>query len=75
MSQCAVGVTGDIQDLPSSPKGAIKIDKICRDPRLAIGKIIFALQQSGLCRDDIQEVDRTLRVTLPGGRHVVFRKK
>ena len=27
----------------------------------------FAPQQLGLCRDDIQEIDRTLRVTLTGG--------
>src|ERR1700687_110366 len=66
---------GDIRDLPSSPEGAIEIDEICRDPRVAIRKIIFALQQLGLCRDDIQEVDRTLRVTLPGGlqRGLIFR--
>ena len=57
----------DICDLPPSPEGAIKIDEVCRDLRVAVGKIIFALQQLGLCRNDIQEVDRTLRVTLPGG--------
>src|ERR1700716_1345980 len=57
----------DICDLPSSPERAIKIDEIRRDLRLAVGKIIFALEQLGLCRDDIQEVDRTLRITLPGG--------
>ena len=56
-----------IRDLPSSAEGAIEIDEICRNLRVAVGKIIFALQQLGLCRDDVQEVDRTLRVTLPGG--------
>src|SRR5882757_4512269 len=63
----ALCTIGDICDLPSSPEGAIKIDKICRDLRVAVGEVIFALQQLRLCRDDIQEVDRTLRVTLPGG--------
>jgi len=67
LSRRAICTIGDICDLPSSPEGAIKIDEICRDLRVAVGKIIFALQQLGLCRDDIQEVDRTLRVTLPGG--------
>ena len=42
---------------PSSPEGAIKIDEIRRDLRVAVGKIIFALEQLSLCRDDIQ--DRT----------------
>jgi hypothetical protein len=56
---------GDICDLPSSPESAIEIDEICRDLRVAVGKVIFALQQLGLCRGDIQEVGRTLRVTLP----------
>ena len=46
----------DICDLPSSER-AIKIDEIRRDLRVAVGKIIFALEQLGLCRDDIQ--DRT----------------
>src|SRR5260370_35797692 len=65
---------GGICDLPASPEGAIKIDEICRDLRVAVGKIILALQQLGLCRDDIQEVDRTLRVTLPGAsqRGLIF---
>src|SRR6266403_1503168 len=57
----------DIRDFPSSAEGAIEIDEIRRDLRVAVGKIIFALQQLGLCRDDIQEVDRTLLITLPGG--------
>jgi hypothetical protein len=39
------------------PERAIKIDEIRRDLRVAVGKIIFALEQLGLCRDDIQ--DRT----------------
>jgi len=67
LSRHIIPTKGDICDLPSSPEGAIKVDEIRRDLRVAVGKIIFALQQLGLCRDDIQEVDRTLRVTLPGG--------
>src|ERR1700758_1515827 len=63
----AIRTMDDIRDLPSSTEGAIKTDENCRDQRVAVGKIIFALQQLGLCRDDIQEVDRTLGVTLPGG--------
>jgi len=47
----------DIRDFPSSAEGAIEIDEIRRDLRVAVGKIIFALEQLGLCRDDIQ--DRT----------------
>jgi hypothetical protein len=66
---------GDIGDLSSSPESAIKIDEIDHNPCVAVGEIILTLQQQSLCRDDVQEVDRTLRVTLPGGRHVVFRKK
>src|SRR6202040_2957452 len=67
LSRRAICTIGDIREVPSSPEGAIKIDEICRNQRVAVGKIIFALQQLGLCRDDIQEIDRTLRVTLPGG--------
>src|SRR3984893_14127707 len=67
LSRRAICTIDDICGLPSSAEGAIEIDEICRDLRVAVGKIIFALQQLGLCRDDIQEVDRTLRVTLPGG--------
>src|ERR1700675_2780138 len=65
---------GGLCTLTTSPAGAIKIDEGCRDLRVAVGKIIFALQQLGLCRDDIQEVDRALRVTLPGGlqRGLIF---
>jgi hypothetical protein len=58
-------------NLPSSAEGSIQIDEVCRDLRVAVGQIIFALQQLGLCRDDIQEVDRPLRVTLPGGSLVL----
>jgi hypothetical protein len=53
LSRRAICTICDICDLPSSPKGAIKIDEICRDLGIAVGKIIFALQQLGLCRDDI----------------------
>jgi hypothetical protein len=53
LSRRAICTIGDICDLPSSPEGAIKIDEVCRDLRVAVGKIIFALQQLGLCRDDI----------------------
>jgi hypothetical protein len=53
LSRRAICTIGDICDFPSSPKGAIKIDEICRDLRVTVGKIIFALQQLGLCRDDI----------------------
>jgi hypothetical protein len=67
LSRRAICIIGHICDLPSSAEGPIKIDEICRGLRIAVGKIIFALQQLGLCRDDIQEVDRTLLVTLPGG--------
>ena len=49
---------GEVRDLPTSAESAIKIDEICRDLRVAFGKIIFALQQLGLCRGDIQEVGR-----------------
>ena len=49
----------DICDLPSSPERAIKIDEIRRELRVAVGKIIFALEQLGLCRDDIQDRTRT----------------
>src|ERR1700722_8364431 len=65
--QRAIWTIGAICELPTSPESAIKIDEICRDLRIALGKVIFALQQLGLCRGDIQEVGRTLRVTLPGG--------
>jgi hypothetical protein len=65
LSRRAIYPMGDICDLPSSPESAIEIDEICRDLRVAVGKVIFALQQLGLCRGDIQEVGRTLRVTLP----------
>src|SRR5260370_14756678 len=67
LSRRGIRTIDDICYLPSSPEGAIEIDEICRDLRVAVGKIIFALQQLCLCGDDIQEVDRTLRVTLPGG--------
>jgi hypothetical protein len=53
LSRRAICTIGDICDLPSSPEGAIKIDEVCRDLRVAVGKIIFALEQLGLCRDDI----------------------
>src|SRR3979411_1683066 len=65
LSRRGICTIGGICNLPASPEGAIKIDEIGRDLGVAVGKIIFALQQLGLCRDDIQEVDRTLRVTLP----------
>jgi hypothetical protein len=67
LSRHVIPTKGEICDLPSSPERAIKIDEVCRDFRVAVGKIIFALQQLGLRRDDIQEVDCALRVTLPGG--------
>src|ERR1700688_3249762 len=69
-----ISTIGGICDLPASPEGPIKIDEIRRDLRVAVGKVILALQQLGLCRDDIQEVDRTLRVTLSGGsqRGLIF---
>src|SRR5271154_5606299 len=57
----------DIYDFPTSPEGAIKIDQICCDLRVAVGKIILALKQLGLRRGDIQEVRGSLRVTLPCG--------
>ena|SRR5216684_2996921 len=66
LSRRAIYIIGHICDLPSSAEGPIKIDEIRRDLRVAIGKIIFALQQLGLCRGDIEEVDRPLRVMLPG---------
>src|SRR6266404_405133 len=74
LSQRAICTIGDICDFPSSPKRAIKIDEIYRDLRVTVGKIIFALQQLGLCREDIEEVDRTLLITLPGDlqRRVIF---
>jgi len=53
LSRRAIYIIGHICDLPSSAEGPIKIDEICRDLRVAIGKIIFALQQLGLCRGDI----------------------
>src|SRR3977135_1338025 len=65
LSRCAICTIGDICDLPSSSQGAIKIDEMCRELGVDVSKIIFALQQLGLCRDDVEEVDRTLRVTLP----------
>src|SRR5258708_27491603 len=67
--QCrgAPSASKDIRDFPSSAEGAIEIDEIRRDLRVTVGKIIFALQQLSLCRDNIQEVDRTLLITLPGG--------
>src|SRR5258707_5639978 len=69
--QCrgATSASKDIRDFPSSAEGAIEIDEIRRDLRVAVGKIIFVLQQLCLCRDDIHEVDRTLGVTLAGGLH------
>src|SRR6202166_2192813 len=67
LSRRAIYPMGDICELPPSPEGAIKIDEICRDLRVAVGKVVLALKQLGLCRGDIQEVGRTLRVTLPGG--------
>jgi hypothetical protein len=63
----AICIVGDICDLPSSPEGAIKIDEICCDQGVAVGKVVLALKQLGLCRGDIQEVGRSLRVTLPCG--------
>ena len=70
----AICIKPEIRDLPSSTEGAIKVDEICRYLGVAVGKIIFALQQLGLCRDDIQEIDRTFRVTLSGGlqRGLIF---
>src|ERR1700690_3828998 len=67
LRQHAIWTIGAICELPTSAESAIKIDEIGRDLRVAVGKVIFALQQLGLCRGDIQEVGRTLRVTLPGG--------
>src|SRR5260370_30400078 len=67
LSRRGICAIGDIRHLPSSAEGAVKIEEAGRDLRVAAGEIIFALQQLGLCGDDIQEVDRTLRVTLPGG--------
>ena len=58
---------GQICVLPSFPEGAIKIDEIGRDQGVDVRQIVFALQQLGLCRDDVEEVDRALRVALPGG--------
>src|SRR4029077_11197281 len=72
LSRHIIPTKGDICDLPSSPEGAIKTNEIRRNLRVAVGKIIFALQQLSLCRDDIQEVDRTLRVTLPGSLQSVL---
>src|SRR6202048_889925 len=66
LSRRAIRTIDDIHDLPSSTEGAIKVDEIGRDLGVAVGKIVFALQQLGLCRDDIEEVDRTLLITLPG---------
>jgi hypothetical protein len=63
----AICIVGDICHLPSSPKGAIKIDEICCDQGVAVGKVVLALKQLGLCRGDIQEVGRSLRATLPRG--------
>jgi len=48
LSRHVIPTKGDICDLPSSPEGAIKIDEIYRDLRVAVGKIVFALQQLGL---------------------------
>src|ERR1700730_3734427 len=67
LSRRAIRTMDDIHDLPSSTEGAIEIDETCRDLGVAVSKIIFALQQLGLCRDDVQEVDRALLITLPGG--------
>jgi hypothetical protein len=53
LSRRAICQMGDICDLPSSPEGTIKIDEICRDLRIAVGKVVFALQQLGLCRGDV----------------------
>jgi len=58
---------GEVRDLPTSAESAIKIDETCRDLRVAFGKIIFTLQQLGLCRGDIQEVSGAVRVSLPCG--------
>ena len=38
-----IRVVDQICDLPSSPKGAIKIHEICHNPCVAIRKIVFAL--------------------------------
>lgn len=56
-----------IDNLPSSAKGSIEIDEARRDLRVAVGQIIFALQQLSLGGEHIQKVDRPLRVTLPRG--------
>src|SRR3984885_9003969 len=57
----------DVCEFPASAESAINVDEICCDLRVAVGKVVLALQQLGLCRGDIQEVGRTLRVTLPCG--------
>jgi hypothetical protein len=75
LRQHTICAMGHVRDLPASAERAIHIDEVCRDLRVAVGKVIFALQQLGLCRVDIQEVGRALRVTLPGGLQsgLVFR--
>ena len=38
-----IRVVDRICDLPSSPKGAIKVHEICHNPCVAVRKIVFAL--------------------------------
>jgi hypothetical protein len=45
----------DVRELPFASEGAIKIDQIYRNLGVAVGKVIFALQQLDLRRDDIQD--------------------
>jgi hypothetical protein len=59
------GAIAEIGDLPPAPESAIKIHEIDGNLGVAVGEIIFALQQLALCRGDIEEVDRPLRVPLP----------
>ena len=44
LSRHAICTIGDICDLPSSPEGAIKIDQIRCDLRVAVGKVVLALK-------------------------------
>jgi len=66
LQQRAISTIADICEFPTSPESAIKIDEICRDLRVAVGKVVLALKQLGLCRGDIQEVGCACRKLTPG---------
>src|ERR1700751_3350132 len=55
-----------VRELPSSAEGPIKTDETGRDCCIVVGKINIALEQVGLCRDYVQELDRPLLVALLG---------